>query len=121
MKRWKLAPSVSTAISLLDAISRNCAAAESGRSTKIGLCAAALVIAMYLGIQLLWYANPLVLTAFLGVLFGLAVAAGVDKLEGFRIPRAAGAGMIVVTFFAFLFGIGAWLTPIIREQSIELR
>ena len=83
--------------------------------------AAALVIAMYLGVQLLWYANPLVLTAFLGVLFGLAVEAGVDKLERFRIPRPAGAAMIVVTFFLLMFGIGAWLTPIVREQSVELR
>jgi len=83
--------------------------------------AAALVIAMYLGVQLLWYANPLVLTAFLGVLFGLAVEAGVDKLERFRIPRGAGAAMIVVTFFLLMFGIGAWLTPIVREQSVELR
>jgi predicted PurR-regulated permease PerM len=83
--------------------------------------AAALVIAMYLGVQLLWFASPLFLTAFLGVLFGLAVEAGVDKLERFKIRRGIGAAIIVVTFFAFLFGIGAWLTPTIREQSGELR
>jgi predicted PurR-regulated permease PerM len=83
--------------------------------------AAALVIAMYLGVQLLWYASPLFLTAFLGVLFGLAVEAGVDKLERFKIRRGIGAAIIVVTFFAFLFGIGAWLTPTIRTQSVELR
>ena len=34
---------------------------------------AALVIGMYLLVQLLWFANKLVLVAFLGVLFGLAV------------------------------------------------
>jgi predicted PurR-regulated permease PerM len=83
--------------------------------------AAALVIAMYLGIQLLWYANQLFLTVFLGVLFGLAVEAGVDKLERFKIRRGIGAAIIVVTFFALLFGLGAWLTPTIREQSGELR
>ena len=83
--------------------------------------AAALVIAMYLGVQLLWYVSPLALTAFLGVLFGLAVEAGVDKLERFKIRRGIGAAIIVVTFFAFLFGIGAWLTPTLREQSGELR
>jgi predicted PurR-regulated permease PerM len=76
---------------------------------------------MYLGVQLLWYASPLFLTAFLGVLFGLAVEAGVDKLERFKIRRGIGAAIIVVTFFAFLFGIGAWLTPTIRTQSVELR
>lgn len=83
--------------------------------------AAALIIAMYLGIQLLWYANQLVLVTFLGVLFGLAIEAGVDRLERWRIPRGVGAALIVVTFFAFLFGIGAWITPTIREQSVELR
>lgn len=83
--------------------------------------AAGLVIAMYLALQLLWFANQLVLAAFLGVLFGLAVAAGVDRLERFRIPRGIGAALIVVTFFAVLFGVGALMTPTIREQSVELR
>src|SRR5437867_1921657 len=92
-----------------------------GWHSKDVVRAAALVLGMYLGVQLLWYANPLVLTAFLGVLFGLAVEAGVDKLERLRIPRGAGAGLIVVTFFALLVGIGAWITPTIREQSGELR
>src|SRR5918912_686701 len=92
-----------------------------GWHSKDVVRAAALVLGMYLGIQLLWYANPLVLTAFLGVLFGLAVEAGVDKLERFRVPRGVGAGLIVLTFFALLVGIGAWITPTIREQSGELR
>lgn len=83
--------------------------------------AAALVIALYLGVQLLWFANQLVLVAFLGVLFGLAVEAGVDRLERFRIRRGIGAAMIVITFFALLVGVGAWITPTIREQSVELR
>src|SRR5207237_7958397 len=68
-----------------------------------------------------WFASPLALTAFLGVLCGLAVEAGVDKLERYRIRRGVGAAIIVVTFFLFLFGIGAWLTPTIRAQSVELR
>jgi predicted PurR-regulated permease PerM len=88
--------------------------------------AAALVIGMYLVIQLLWYVNQLVLVAFLGVLFGLAVEAGVDRLEHvrigrFRMRRGLAAAIIVVTFFALLTGVGAWITPTIREQSVELR
>src|SRR5687768_10022328 len=83
--------------------------------------AAALVIAMYLGVQLLWFANQLVLVVFLGVLFGLAVEAGVDRLEKYRIRRGIGAAMIVIGFFALLVGVGAWITPTIREQSVELK
>jgi predicted PurR-regulated permease PerM len=76
---------------------------------------------IYLVIQLLWFASPLVLVAFLGVLFGLAVEAGVDRLERFRIPRGVGAAMIVLGFFGLLVGVGAMITPTIREQSQELR
>jgi predicted PurR-regulated permease PerM len=85
------------------------------------LRAAASVIAMYIAIRLLWFANALFLTAFLGVLFGLAVSAGVDRLQRFRIPRGAGAALIVLGFFAALFGLGAWMAPTIRSQSRELR
>jgi predicted PurR-regulated permease PerM len=82
---------------------------------------AALVMGIYLLVQLLWFANALLLVAFLGVLFGLAVEAGVDKLERFRIPRGMGAAIIVLGFFGFLVGVGASITPTIREQSQELR
>ena len=82
---------------------------------------AALVIAIYIVARLLWFANPLVMVTFLGVLFGLAVEAGVDKLERFRIPRGLGAGIIVLGFFGLLVGIGAMLAPTIREQSGVLR
>jgi len=83
--------------------------------------AAALVIGMYLGVQLLWFANQLVLVAFMGVLFGLAVAAGVDKLQRFRMRRGIAAALVVIVFFAVLFGVGAWMTPTLRSQSVELR
>ena len=82
---------------------------------------AALVIAMYIAIQLLWFANALLLTVFMGVLFGLAVSSGVDRLEKYRIPRGIGAALVVVTFFAVLGGIFALMAPTLREQSMELR
>lgn len=87
---------------------------------------AALVIGMYLLLQLLWFANKLVLVAFLGVLFGLAVEAGVDQLQRirirrFRIPRGVAAASIVLTFFALLVGIGAVIAPTVREQSAALK
>lgn len=82
---------------------------------------AALVIGMYLVVRLLWFVHFLVLVTFLGVLFGLAVSAGVDRLERFKIPRGLGAGLIVLSFFGILVGFGAWMAPTLREQSTELR
>ena len=90
------------------------------RSTDV-LRTAALVIAMYVALQLLWFANALVLTTFLGVLFGLAVSAGVDRLERLKVPRGIGAAMIVLSFFGFLTLLGLWMAPTLREQGAELR
>ncbi len=90
------------------------------RSADI-LRTAALVIGIYLLVRLFWFANPLFLTTFLGVLFGLAVSSGVDVLERFRIPRGAGAALIVLAFFGLLVGFGAWMAPTLHRQGIELR
>ena len=49
--------------------------------------AVALVAAMYLVLQLLWFAHALFLVAFLGVLFAIAVSAGVDQLQRLRVPQ----------------------------------
>ena len=82
---------------------------------------AGLVLAMYLALRLLWFANALFLVTFLGVLFAIAVSAGVDRLERLRIPRGAGAALIVLSFFGLLIGFGAWLAPTLRAQGAELR
>jgi predicted PurR-regulated permease PerM len=82
---------------------------------------AGLVLAMYLFLRLIWFANALFLTVFLGVLFAIAISAGVDRLQRWRIPRGMGAAMIVVAFFAILFGFGAWMAPTLRAQGAELR
>jgi predicted PurR-regulated permease PerM len=82
---------------------------------------AALVIGMYLLVRLLWFAHFLVLVAFLGILFGLAVSAGVDRLQRWRVPRGLGAALIVLSFFGILVGFGAWMAPTLREQSAEIR
>jgi predicted PurR-regulated permease PerM len=83
--------------------------------------AAGLVLAMYLVLKLIWFANALFLVVFLGVLFAIAISAGVDRLERWRIPRGAGAALIVLSFFAVLFAFGAWLAPTLRAQGTELR
>ena len=82
---------------------------------------AALVMAMYVVGRLFWFANPLFLTAFLGILFGLAVSSGVDALQRWRLPRGLSAALIVLGFFAILFGFGAWMAPTLHQQGTELR
>lgn len=90
------------------------------RSSDV-LRTAALVIAFYLALRLLWFAQHLVIVTFLGVLFGLAVSAGVDRLERWRIPRGVSAAVIVFGFVGLLGLFGAWMAPTLREQSKELR
>lgn len=85
------------------------------------LRAALLVTGVYLALRLLWFASDVFLVAFLGILFGLAVGAGVDQLQRLRIPRGIGAFLIVFGFFGLLYGIGALIAPTIREQGRELR
>src|SRR3954471_21582253 len=83
--------------------------------------AAALALGVFWLARLFWIANPLFLTAFLGVLFGLAVSAGVDRLAFVRIPRGAKAGLIVLAFIGALVGFGASVAPTLREQGGELQ
>jgi len=90
------------------------------RSSDI-LRATALVTGYLLALALLWVARDIVLTAFLAVLFGLAVGAGADRLTRFRIPRGVGAALVVFGFIGVLYGIGASIAPTVREQSAELR
>ena len=94
---------------------------SSGWRSKDILRTAALVMAMYLALRLLWFANALFLTAFIGILFGLAVSSGVDHLARWRIPRGIGAALVVLTFIGLLIGFGAWVAPTIRSQAVELR
>jgi hypothetical protein len=76
---------------------------------------------MYLALRLFWFANALFLTLFLGILFGIAVSAGVDRLQRLRIPRGIAAALIVLTFFGLLAGFGASVAPTLREQGAELK
>jgi predicted PurR-regulated permease PerM len=82
---------------------------------------AALVLAMYLVLRLIWFANALFLTVFLGILFAIAISAGVDRLQKWHIPRGMGAALIVIAFFGLLGGFGAWMAPTLREQGAELK
>ena len=83
--------------------------------------AVALVAAMYLLLQLIWFAHALFLVTFLGILFAVAISAGVDQLERIRIPRGVGSALIVATFVGLLIGFGSWVAPTLRSQGTELR
>lgn len=85
------------------------------------LRAAALVFGLYWLLRLVWFTSALLIAAFLGVLFGLAVSAGVDQLQRFRIRRGIGAALIVFGFIGLLVGFFAWSGPTLAEQSRELR
>jgi len=84
--------------------------------------AAAAVIGMYLAIRLIWVAQTVFLTAFLGVLFGLAVSAGVDWLRPrIRLPRGLLAALIVLGAAGAIVGFFVVSGPVLATQSRELR
>lgn len=90
------------------------------RSADI-LRGAALVLGVWLAMKLLWVAYPILFVAFLGTLFGLAVARGADFLERLHIPRGLGAALTVLGFLGLLVGLGFWVGPTLRGQLAELR
>ena len=99
-----------------DAVSRRFPPRGNAWRSRDVLRVAAIVFGLYFVLRLLWFANALVLVAFLGVLFGLAIAAGVDRLARWRVPRAIGAATIVVAVFALLYGAGAVIAPTVSDQ-----
>lgn len=82
---------------------------------------AAMVVGLAVTLLLLWVARNLVLTVFLGVLFALAVSAGADRLQRWKIPRGIGAPLIVFAFVGLLAAFGSWIGPTVRQQTTELR
>lgn len=93
---------------------------SSWRSADI-LRAASIVAGLFIILKLLWVANEIVIVVFLGTLFGIAVAAGVDKLERFKVPRGFGAALVVLSFLGIMYALGSFVAPTIAEQGHELR
>jgi predicted PurR-regulated permease PerM len=83
--------------------------------------ATVIVLGIYLLGQLLWFANSLVFVVFLGVLFGLAVASAVDRLERFKIRRGIASALIVFGTLGALGGVGALIAPTLTSQFGVLR
>ena len=92
-----------------------------GWSSRDILRAVALTTGFLLALRLLWVAREVFLTAFLGVLFGLAVGAGADRLTRYRIRRGIGAALIVFATIGALVLTGAVIAPTLQEQGAELR
>jgi predicted PurR-regulated permease PerM len=95
-------------------------AAREGRWSDAFRIAAA-ILGLVVALLLIWHTRTLVLTVFLGVLFALAVSAGVDRLQRWRVPRGLAAPLIVFAFVGLLAGFGNWIGPTVREQTMELR
>lgn len=80
-----------------------------------------IVLAVFGAARVLVASRTLVFVAFLGVLLGLAVGAGAERLQRLGVPRGLAAGGIVVTAILLLVGFGALSGPTIRTQYIDLR
>lgn len=84
--------------------------------------AALVVVATLVGLQLLWAARFLVLTTFLGVLFGLAASQAVDWMRRYvSIKRSAAAAIVVFGSVGLLVLAAFWIGPTLANQSQELR
>src|SRR5918992_1500202 len=89
---------------------------DSGWRTRDILRAAAVVAAVYVALQLLWVGRSVFLIGFFGVLLGIVLSAGVDRLQRFRVPRGVGAVLIVLVVLASLTGLGVLVAPQISGQ-----
>ena len=92
-----------------------------GWRTRDILRTLAVIAGFYIVLQLLWVGRSIVLLTFLGVLFGVALTAGVDWLQRRRVPRGVGAVLIVLSFLGVLAGLGALTAPSITGQLRELK
>jgi predicted PurR-regulated permease PerM len=95
--------------------------ARGGWPSRDVLRTAALVVGLLVALWFLWTVRAVVCLAFLGVLFGLALASGVDRLQRWRVPRGLGAFVIVLGVLGVVTGLGAVTAPRIGSQLREVR
>jgi predicted PurR-regulated permease PerM len=74
-----------------------------------------------LALGLIWVVHPVIFVAFLGLLFGLAASAGVDRLERRRVPRGLAATLIIFGAVGLIVAFGRWMAPTLRRQTGELQ
>jgi predicted PurR-regulated permease PerM len=95
--------------------------ARGGWPSRDVLRTAALVLGLMVALWFLWTVRAVVCLAFLGVLFGLALGSGVDRLQRWRVPRGLGAFLIVLAVLGVFTGLGAVTAPRIGSQLREVR
>ncbi len=89
--------------------------------TRDILRATLIVAGVYVALQALWVGRSVFLLGFFGVLLGLALSAGVDRLQAYRVPRGLGAALIVLAVGGALVGFGFLTAPQISGQMREVR
>jgi len=65
------------------------------------------VIAVILSLYALQWAKAVVVPLLLGVMFSYALSPAIDRMERWRLPRAAAAGLVITAILAALGGV-AW-------------
>jgi predicted PurR-regulated permease PerM len=93
----------------------------SGWRSRDVLRVAGIVVGLLIALRFLWMVRSVACLAFLGVLFGLALGAGADRFERWRIPRGASVPLIVLLLLGTLAGLGALTAPRIGRQLQEVR
>ncbi|HEX7155489.1 MAG TPA: AI-2E family transporter [Thermoanaerobaculia bacterium] len=80
-----------------------------------------LAFGVWLALKFLWGTQAVMITAFLGVLLGLAMIKPVDWLQRIKIPRGLGAPLVLLLGIGALVGLGAAVAPQVKEQTKELQ
>lgn len=94
---------------------------DPGWRTRDILRAAALVAGVYIALQLLWVGRSVFLLGFFGVLLGITLAGGVDRLQRLKIPRGLGAVLILLVGLGAITGLALLVAPQMGSQLGELR
>lgn len=88
---------------------------------RLAAVATAAASGVLVALVALWAAREIVMVAFLGVLFGVAAAGAVDRLQRWRIRRGVGAAIVVGGAVGLIVLFGVWTAPTLRKQSRELQ
>jgi len=81
----------------------------------------ALIVLVVCSLIVLWRASDIVMLIFLGMLFGLSVSQGAERLTRWRIPKGVGAALIVLLVGGVVVGIFSYAGPTLVAQTAVIR